>query len=149
MWDDVQDLKTCCEANRMCTNCRYYDFKLEQCSITKEERHRFSDICDKFEEMTEEQKAFHREEQEEIARTYWEFVINTLYRFSNSRDFFYMGRLYGLDRQRLELHQRLCDSWGFEHNDEDMLAITDNLDHYDLDDFIQALYKLKHKKENL
>jgi len=144
---NVEDLNTCCDVEIMCTNCHYYDFKERVCSITKEKRSRLSDICENFKEQTDEEKEVYKDEIEDIAQTYWEFVQN-LYYSSDAKDFFWNGRLYGIDRQRRELHQRLCYSWGFEHDDKDLLEITNNLDLYDLDEFIQKLYEFKKRTKS-
>lgn len=79
---------------------------------------------------------------EETAREYWDFIQTVISVMSCSD-----GRIfvYGLDRQRTELHDKLCDIFGLEKTET--LDITDHLDKYkNFEEFLKALNEKTAKK---
>ena len=81
-------------------------------------------------------------EMTESAREYYSFIKDVNAALS---DISVERFIYGLNQQRIDLHDKLCSLWGFEKMDTKFM--TDNLDKYpSFEDFFQALCQLKNSK---
>ena len=98
----------------------------------------------------ETNQSFNEQEFKAAADSYWWWVQQMLYcdqmvddagnRLDLKRDV--LGRLYGIDAERVRLHKAMCETLGL--TEEQTRPVTDNMeDCEDFDDFCDKMLKLR------